>query len=338
MSINNVEKIVGLSVALVDCKVHNHVASFPSNSEGLIDFIEEQTDVTQRAGAPIPNALVAYLRVADNPSIQLSYRIGDDEMGRFYAAETQGYLGLPQIDSETPTGIWVGVYEGNKVQQSAAYFGASRKTLFAEEHLFSVGKGIFITDVFSCQLPLLFSQAGDALVRVKKEGGIFVFSLGGAASKSISDEVLESITTAFAASPHIAFGNTQETLRVAKSEEINVAVEHIFPETRLFVSTQGEFGSFVRFEGEVIDVPPYSIPRVNFIDEEGAGDCYLGVFLGMLTAKPYFEWKRDDVVKAAETASFAASLVLQSFDVRLSESQAKLVADFARNLTLGQQF
>lgn len=94
------------------------------------------------------------------------------------------------------------------------------------------------------------------------------------------------------------------------------------------MTTLADRGSGVRFEDSQTFIPAFTVPSSLVKDEEGAGDSYIGTMLGLLQAKPYEQWTQSDVLKAAKSASFAASLMVQSYEVRLGKEQARLVRQY----------
>ena len=103
------------------------------------------------------------------------------------------------------------------------------------------------------------------------------------------------------------FANEVEALKMADTQALSEAVEHLKTLTKGFAITRGDRGSIV-FDGqETMEIEP--VP-VEAIDTVGAGDMYAGAFLYGITQGMSF-------AKAGKLASLASSRIVTRFGPRL---------------------
>ncbi|MGK7873688.1 MAG: adenosine kinase [Xenococcaceae cyanobacterium] len=109
------------------------------------------------------------------------------------------------------------------------------------------------------------------------------------------------------------FSNEVEALKMAETEDISVAIEHLKTLAKGFAITRSAKGSLI-FDGqELIEIAPV---KVKAIDTVGAGDIYAGVFLyGITHGMNYAE--------AGNLASLASSRIVTSFGPRLETQELK---------------
>ena len=103
------------------------------------------------------------------------------------------------------------------------------------------------------------------------------------------------------------FANEVEALKMADTQTLSEALEHLKTLTKGFAITRGDRGSII-FDGqETIEIEP--VP-VEAIDTVGAGDMYAGAFLYGITQGMSF-------AKAGKLASLASSRIVTRFGPRL---------------------
>lgn len=103
------------------------------------------------------------------------------------------------------------------------------------------------------------------------------------------------------------FANESEALKMAKTDNINTAIDYLKGLSKGFAITQGAKGSLI-FDGqEMLEIPAFPVKAVDTV---GAGDMYAGAFLYGIT-------HGMDYVKAGTLASLASSKIVASFGPRL---------------------
>lgn len=164
----------------------------------------------------------------------------------------------------------------------------------------------------------------DALQEVAASGGIFVFRLSGiqhGTDEKFDKKELDSLLASLPKLPDIVFANAVELQHASGIDDVYQATQQAFPESRLMVITDGENGSFVRFESNVFKIPPESISQNDVVDTTGAGDSYMGAMLAALFTRPYNQWTSEFIISCAEIGTYASALVIQSFQSRLTKQQ-----------------
>lgn len=324
-------RLIGFGLALIDNKIRDPSVCLPVEHKNLPRFLDEQKRIEMQPGGTIPNVLTAYLSFPKNRLVKLFCCVGEDKRGALFIEHSKSELGIPQRNKLEPTGVWVTVKDrNNKTIDSGGNYGAGKTVIVPRSELREEKNNFFITDIFTCKDIHLLDHAETALSYVKKEGGLFVLSLGGAGSPGADRKKYSQILTTFGAEPSIVFTNFNEITYLFGKSNIKETVENVFPNTRILIVTLGKEGSIVRFEGHINYVPAFQVKKV--VDEEGAGDCFMGTFLGSLLNTPYKELTQKKINLAARVASYASSLVVQSSSARLSKKAVKKVLEFSGTL------
>lgn len=324
-------RLIGLGLALIDNKIRKPGVRLPMEHENLPRFLDEQKKIEMQPGGTIPNTLTAYLSFPKNRLVKLFCCVGEDRRGTLFIEHSKPELGIPQRNKFEPTGVWVTVKDkNNQTIDGGGYYGAGKTAIVPQSELRKEKNNFFITDIFTCKDIRLLDHAETALSYVKKEGGLFVLSLGGAGSPGADREKLSQILTTFGTEPSIVFTNFNEITYLFGKGNIKETVANAFPNTRILVVTLGKEGSIVRFEGHIKHIPAFQVKKV--IDEEGAGDCFMGTFLGRLLNTPYKKLTQKEINHSARVASYASSLVVQSSSARLSKNAVKKMLEFSGTL------
>jgi sugar/nucleoside kinase (ribokinase family) len=106
----------------------------------------------------------------------------------------------------------------------------------------------------------------------------------------------------------LIFANEMEALKMANTEDINVAIDYLKTISKSFVITIGAKGSLI-FDGEkIIEIDS---KKVKAVDTVGAGDMYAAAFLYAITHDFNYEL-------AGKLASVTSSEIVTNFGARLS--------------------
>lgn len=322
-------RVVGLGLGLVDCKAVNPNIVLPQNKADLIRYLDQQGHhfSTERGGSTA-NVLYAYSVFLDTRT-KLFYSLGQDRRGEFFRRSTAQRLGEPQIQKGKNTGVCVFVFDENRhIVDFLSSYEAAEEVVVGKDEIKDNKNNLFVTDIFTLKCPSLAQQSGIIFDSLEEDHGIFALSLSGASQRSVKRDVLLGILSSFKRTPEIVFANKDELLYLRNGGALEDAVRKEFGDARLMVVTNGENGSYVRFEGKVFEIPPFNIPSSTVLDETGAGDAYMGIMLGALFNASFGEWDINHVLKAASTASFAASLVTQGINSRLTKDQINQAKKF----------
>lgn len=319
-------RIIALGSAYVEGKIQSVGLHLPEDRNQLPAFLDNHPEADLYAGGSIPNILTSFVRLSGNPRVRLLSCVGNDARGNFYRDSIHEALGKPQVTQQNPTDIWVGIYN-NGLVEGIDSFGAMSDLIVSQEELQALKNEVLITDVDVCKLPRVPEQIKKAL-DVLEDNGLFALSLVG----SSPHEDIQQVLSFAKRDPDLVFGNTRELLFISGETDIDKAIKTIFPSSRLLVITQAERGAKVRWHGEVFDIPAGVIPQEQVIDETGAGDSYMGTMLALLLPLNYRDWRENHIINAANVASYAAALVIQSMHSRLTPSMARLVQNYKSNL------
>ncbi len=318
-------RMIGLGLAYVDGKIYSSELHLPREAHNLPEFLDTYPEASLYPGGSIPNILTSLVMLSGNPNIKLLSCVGDDPRGKFYSQTLDRHLGQPQVSPKNPTGLWVGVYHSGIVEHME-FFGASIDIVVSKRELQASRNNVLITDIDTCTIPQTRDQIIQTL-EVVEDDGIFILSLGGANKRDHINQSLSSL----ARPPEIVFGTASELSHITDQSNYEDSIHTVFPTSRLVVITQGEKGAMIRFGGQVFSVPARYLPREIIVDETGAGDCYMGTMLALLSGIRYRDWNTNDVIDAARIASYASSLIIQTAQSRLTPGMAQLILDYVSN-------
>lgn len=324
-------RFIGIGVALVDHVFKEVDKAYPATRDEVLPFIETNKPSLVRAGGPIPNIFTALSYFSTSRKFRLFHAVGNDDRGRFFKQETISQIGPAQTPASEPTGVWAGfIDDKGRLRFGLSYYGAALKVKITKEEVEQESNGIFVTDISSCKDEDVNSQANMILDQLHQDGGIFVLSLGGARF-STDYHRLSSVINSLNYQPQIVFSNLEEFKFTTQTKGVKEAIESSFPNARLVVVTEGERGSLIRFEDQIIRIP--AIVANNVVDETGAGDAYAGVMLGQLFNYPYRLWNCSLVKHTGLVASFAAAQVIASPYVRLGAEQGRAVLSYSAEIS-----
>lgn len=318
-------RIIGLGAAYVDAKIRSSNLHLPSQRNQLPAFLDTHPEAELYPGGSISNILTAFVRLSGNPNVRLLSCVGNDTRGEFYTAHTDSQLGKPQVSIKNPTGVWVGIYDNNELVEELDFYGAAGDITVSNEELQTSKNEAFITDIDACRVPGALDCAKQILDKIE-DNDLFILSLSGADSQTNIQRFLSFINRM----PNVIFGTASELSFISHEGGIIEGIKTTFPTSRLVVITQGKEGAVIRFEEQVFSIPAKYISPEQLVDATGAGDSYMGTMLAVLSLNKYRNWNEYDVINAANVASYAATLVLQSMQSKLTLDMAQLVLDYAR--------
>lgn len=322
-------RVVSLGYGYVDGKIYSTNVILPKEREELPRFLDAHPEAELSPGGSIPNIVTAFVRVAENQQIILLSCVGDDSRGKLYIDSLDKRLGTPQISSISPTGLWVGIYndERNEVLDYMDYFGASVDVVASKAELENARNTALITDIDA----LSVDNVRDEILRTQDsldDNGLFILSLSGSNNRQNLNETLSFMNK----DPDAVFGTASELCRITHQSNLEAALRFGFPQSNLIVATQGDDGSIFRLDGKFYSVSAKYVPKTKIVDEIGAGDSYMGTMLAILSTVKYSNWNDSIVRYAADVASYASSLVIQSSQPRLTLEMASQVINYRKNL------
>lgn len=326
-------RTVSIGFALVDEKIKGRSVRLPrglAEAEQLVDYFSDRVSV---AGGSIANVMSNFAGFATFGEAKLFCCVGADGRAQIFRDQTSRKLGQPQLDPDQYTGFCVFVSGENEPepQEEVTFYGAA-ESVFVPKNEFWERNDLFVVNLNVCRRPRIFDQVQDVLRKLNQDGGVFALRLNGAAHGGMERPELVSLLASLRMSPEIVFANREELAHLAGDFSLENAIEQIFPDSRLLVVTLGEQGSTVRFEGAVHPIPAFNV-QGGVLDTTGAGDAYMGVMLAALFSEPYSKWTERHVRNCAETGSYAASLVIQILNSRLSQPDIEVARRFHWQIT-----
>lgn len=330
-------RLVGLGCAMVNEKIQKQGINFPKGRE-LYSFLDGQRDSIREVGGVTCNILSALTLYSPDMGVHLIACTGKDERGKFYQSKVRKRLGTLQKNPNEPTGIVVfAPNKENVVTRIDSYLGAAETVTIDKDEIEQNNK-LFISDLMTLRLPKVFKEADRMLLSVKKSGCNFFLNLAGLNPEIAPVKSVVAALTALKKEPDIVTGNEGELNCLTNSSDMPTLITQVFPNTRLLIITLGKNGSLVRFEGIKCYIPPYEISEDKTVDQTGAGDTFAGIMLGELYKKPYSRWSHGDVAKACITASYGASIVVQTTRFQLSNKEMARVRSFNLKTDFTQMF
>lgn len=315
--------VIGLGSAYVEAKIRSS-ERLPAQREQLPTFLDSHPEASLYAGGSVPNILTSFARVSGNPNIRLLSYVGNDSRGRFYLKNMERLLGEPKI-TQRPTDLWVGIYDSDGLVEGMDLYGAIRDLSLSKEDITGIRNRVFITDIDACRFQETQVPIKQALDQTADDG-VFALSLVGANP----EEDISQIIAFTGRAPEVVFGNTYEILSITHETDLDRAIKMVFPSNRLVIITQAEKGALIRLDNDIFSIPAMPVPKERVIDETGAGDSYMGTMLALLLRKTFNTWQKDEIIKAAQIASYASTLVIQSMNSRVTPSMSRYILSYAK--------
>lgn len=323
----NGERLIGMGLAMVDEKIPNPGIVLPQHDE-LITFLDQQTDFIRRTGGVTPNILTTLTKFDPTYNAALLACTGEDSRGRFFRSKTESRLGELQINPQKPTGVVVSVLDNaGTVIYRDRHLGAA-ETVRADKDEISQKNILFVSDLTTIRLPEVFNEADAMLASLEYSEGNFFLNLAGLNPAIASRESIMSVLTALRRQPDIVTGNENELTYLTGSEDMQDAIEQVFPNARIMVITLANKGSLIRYENKIVHLPAHAIPDEKVIDETGSGDTYAGIMLGALYTKPYHEWTQEHILQACVAGTLGGALAVQSYNSRLTDQEMAIVRNY----------
>lgn len=326
-------KILGLGYPLVDAKirVYNDIFKLPDDPTKLLSFLDQHQELRLAVGGSTPNTITAYVQFSRDKHVSFVGAVGMDARGKFYRQETDPRLGKLQQSKTNPTGIIAFLINKDGIAIDRKSFYGAAITVKAPNELDKGEKvALFVTNSAVFRHQQVVSELNKITDHVKKMQGLFALNLSGTAKNRTTTESLFDGLSSINISPQIVVGNELEALYITSKSNSTEALASLFPNSRLVVITRDEHGSMLRFENSVINIHAYPCSKV--VDSTGAGDAYMGILLGCLFEKPYNSWTLSNIRKAAFTASYGASKVVERIETRLDPVQYNEIRGYFKKI------
>ena len=315
-----------MGVALVDFKILNPLIELPQHRKELPDFLDGYLGKSKISpGGTVSNILSTFIQFYSEQPVRLFYAVGDDLRGRMYTQQTDKRLGKPQVISGKPTGLWVTIKDGSRIIKGLSYYGAAKEVVVPADELLTNRNVLFVADITGCKIPHVLSEIGHFLSQVDQDNGIFALNMGGAKPGRVTRDDLRTIINGLTLPPQIIFANESEITLLADTRDKDTYMKFPFLKNKLLVVTRGNQNVLIRFGNFFLEIPVIPIPNKNILDEEGAGDAFMGIMLADLMKRPFEIWTVEDIARSAKIAVFGASLIMQTNNSRMTQKQVDTV-------------
>lgn len=279
------------------------------------EIIQQLKDRTckQSCGGSAANTMVAIAQLGGKGFY--SCKVAHDEAGEFYLQDLQR-CGL---DTNLHNGDWDSGVTGKCLVMVTPDADRTMNTFLgitanlSEKEL--VRETIADSDYLYLEGYLVSSPTGQQAALKAKE---IAQAAGVKTTFSLSDPNMveffkEGILQVIGSGLDFIFSNEAEAMKLANTEDIAVAIDHLKQLATGFAITRGAKGSLI-FDGEnLLEIDP--VP-VQAVDTVGAGDMYAGAFLYGIT-------HQMSHTQAGNLASLAASRIVSQFGPRLATEDLK---------------
>ncbi len=267
-------------------------------------ILAESAEKKMASGGSTANILNALARL--DISCCLIGRIGNDEMGKFFARQIKNNgVSSGLISAEGATGMVVCLITEDLDRTFATYLGAARQIspedISRRESVFQHSKIVHIEGYLVSNREVVLS----AMQMAKRNGAKVSFDM---ASFNIVEENKDFFFELIDKYVDILFANEEEA-RAFIAKDPLAALDEISSMVEIAVIKMGEKGSLVKRGSEFHQI---GIVEVNPKDTTGAGDLYAAGFLyGIIKGKPLAE--------AANTGALLAGKVVEVVGATLPE-------------------
>jgi sugar/nucleoside kinase (ribokinase family) len=295
--------VISLGLALVDKKIRQKKGNCRNGT------------IESYPGGITPNITSTYLRLNSPDSKKIYSKVGGDNDGIFYQQASPELFSL-QVKDNGETGCTTSIIDSNRrLESSTTEYKSSSEFDVRDSDIERNGPALFISDLYTLQLPEKEKAIQKVMQRMEKQGGFFALNMAGA-GKLKSDVI--TFVRDLGYQPNFICGNQREM----KFAGVNGGdLTNYLPEVRLVVRTDAEKGSSIWFQKQHIHIPAEPIEGKMIKDELGAGDCYMGSLLAALTRIPSEYLTCELIEKSASIASCAAASILTNNSSRLLPEQ-----------------
>jgi len=325
----DMKRITGIGNALTDvlARVSDEnvlsMLALPKGSMQLIDDSRlpdirramQQMTVSRATGGSAGNTILALANLGASPAF--IGKVGDDETGRFYAANAVSKgIRLQLIQSQLPSGIAHTFITPDGERTFATYLGAA-SDLQADE--------IDATMLADCDYLYIegYLVQNHALIRravelAKANGAKVCLDLASYNIVEADHDFFAELLTDYV---DVVFANEEEA-RAFTGKEAEEALVELGKLCEVAVVKMGKRGSAILYQGERTFVESMTVNHV--IDTTGAGDYYAaGVMYGILNG-----W---DMKRCAQAGSLLAGNVIQVIGTTLPEEVWKEIRSSMKN-------
>ena len=328
-------KILGIGNALVDilAKLPNDELLKELNvKKGSMNLIEEEMrkellekiktmDLKMTTGGSVSNTSLA-LRQMGTSSGYIG-KVGNDEYGRFYINElTEAGVDLHLIHESGFTGTAIAMITPDGERTFCTYLGAAagmqkseiqKSVLEQYTHLYVEGYLVQNHDLI------------EGVMKMGKSLGLTIMLDLASFNVVASDRAfIRKLTEKYV---DILFANEEEAIAFTEKTSTGEAIHEIAHYVKIAILKEGDKGSWIKYNSELIHVPVYK--KAKPIDTTAAGDYYAaGFFYGMMNDA--------GLGKCAQLGSLLSYYIIQVVGTKLSPEVWKEIREKAKKILNGK--
>lgn len=312
--------VYGLGNALVDMEfeVTNEVLTKLNIDKGIMTLVDEtqQKEIInklvksckQSAGGSAANTMVAISQLGGKGFY--SCKLANDETGLFYLEDLKKCGLDTNWENITPpsgiTGKCLVLVTPDADRTMNTFLGITSELSEAELNSEALQNSEYVyVEGYLVTSDTAKSTAIKAIKMAKEYGVKTAFTLS---DPNMVEFFKESLLEIIGDGLDLIFANEAEALKMANTEDINVAIDYLKTISKSFAITRGAEGSLIFDGNNIIEIESVKVKPVDTI---GAGDMYAGAFLYAITHGINYEL-------AGKLASVTSAEVVTNFGARLS--------------------
>ena len=324
--------VYGIGNALVDIEYHTSIEKLSELGieKGLMTLIDEKkqnnliahlddSHETMACGGSAANTVIALAQLGANTHFDC--RVANDISGQFYLQDLhdsgvhssllldQSFIGITgkclvfvTPDADRTMNTFLGASELLSIRDIDEEAIRHSDTVYLEGYLVSAD----CTRNAAIEARRIAENAGVKTALTLSDPNMVIFFRDGI-EEMLGDGV------------DLLFANEDEACELARSKDLNDAIEAIKKVAKTFAITRGKAGAMLYDGTELIEIAAH---EVEAIDTLGAGDLFAGAFL-------YGRSQGMSFKQSGDLASLASSRIVTQYGPRLAASETKkLLASF----------
>lgn len=324
--------VYGIGNALVDIEYHTSIEKLSELDieKGLMTLIDEKkqnnliahlddSHEAMACGGSAANTVIALAQLGANTHFDC--RVANDISGQFYLQDLhdsgvhssllldQSFIGITgkclvfvTPDADRTMNTFLGASELLSIRDIDEEAIRHSDTVYLEGYLVSAD----CTRITAIEARRIAENAGVKTALTLSDPNMVIYFRNGI-EEMLGDGV------------DLLFANEDEACELARSKDLNDAIEAIKKVAKTFAITRGKAGAMLYDGTELIEIAAH---QVEAIDTLGAGDLFAGAFL-------YGQSQGMSFKQSGDLASLASSRIVTQYGPRLAASETKkLLASF----------
>ncbi len=312
------KRILGIGSALVDILTQipdEHILQELNLPKGSMTYVDAQTSVEiSKKLARYGNQMASGGSAANTMSglallgIEAGFlsKIGDDEIGRFFAKQmTDSHVYPQMLKSTTPSGSVQALVTPDGERTFATCLGAAAEMCADDirRDLFE-GWDILYVEGYLVANPTMLDKA----VTTAKEAGLKIAI--DMASYNVVEESRDYFMQLIENYVDYVFANEKEAFALTGMEPLQ-ALDFIASRCDIAVVKVGAKGAYIKCGNDMVTVPPM---KANVIDTNGAGDMWAAGFMAGFV-------KGENLAKCGQMGAIVAANVIEVLGTKMDKAR-----------------